>query len=148
MKQGKIFHISDILTVALGNTVVFTEELTMPDGTTRPSYPTNTDGIIDVIAHVTGHELRNPQRPSQYDLDLMMHLAPHAGHSLLTQLPWLRDTKFPDRDLPRGDRNAALQFCRDWVMHIAAKQGREWFEIHEDPEIGRVHKVTLGGPRP
>lgn len=146
MNQPKPFHISDILSVALGNTLVFTESMTMPNGETRPSYNANIDGIIDLIAHVTGNDLRNPRNPRQYDLDLMMHLLPHARRAIETQCPWVRGIKFPEKDLPRGDNTAALAFCRTWVLGVAAKQGSEWFTIAEDPDIGRVHKVTLGGP--
>ena len=78
MNAPRYFHISDILSVALGNTVTFKDEMTLPDGTQRPAYNTNMDGVIDLIAHITGNELRNPRNPAQYDLDLMMHLLPHV----------------------------------------------------------------------
>ena len=148
MNPPKLFHISDIISVALGNTLVFTESMPMPNGEIRPAYNANIDGIIDLIAHITGHELRNPRNPRQYDLDLMMHLLPHARHALETQCPWVRTLQFPEKDLPRRDNAAALAFCRDWVNNVAAAQGSTWFEIAEDPGIGRVHKITLGGPQP
>ena len=147
MNAPRYFHISDILSVALGNTVTFKDEMTLPDGTQRPAYNTNMDGVIDLIAHITGNELRNPRNPAQYDLDLMMHLLPHARRALDTQCPWLRGITFPERDLPRNDHKAANDFCRAWVNTIAAAQGSAWFTITEDPDIGRVHKVTIGGPR-
>ena len=148
MNKPKFFHISDVLSVALGNTLVFKEAMTMPDGTTRPAYDTNVEGIVELIGHVTGHDLWNPRNRGQFDVDLMMHLLPHAQRALDTQCPWLRGVTFPEKDLPRGDNSAALAFCREWVLKMAQKQGAEWFEISEDPGIGRVHKVTLGGPMP
>lgn len=142
----KTFHISDILSVMTGTALVFTQEMTMPDGQTRPAYRTNLHGIVDVIAHISGNDLWDPDNDSRYDRDKMMHLLPHVKRSLATQLPWLKDVKFPHDDLPQNDRAAAQEFCDDWVRAIAAGQGSEWFDLHEDPDIGIVHTVTFGGP--
>jgi hypothetical protein len=142
----RLFHISDILSVHTGVMLVFKDALTRPDGSLRPAYRANIDGIIDVIAHVSGNALRNPANPGQFDRDKMMHLLPHVQRSLEAQHPWLKGLDFPDGLLP-ADREAAQKFCDDWIREHARIHGA-WLEITEDPDIGIVHTVRFGGPQP
>lgn len=144
--SAKIFHISDILSVYTGVMVTDKRALTQPDGTIRPAYRVNVEGIIDLIAHVSGNSLRNPANSLQYDMPKMMHLRPHVQRSLGAQFPWLKNVQFPDGALP-ADRESAQDFCDNWVRVVAEQVGESWFAVDEDPHIGVVHTINLRGPR-
>lgn len=142
------FHISEILTLHTGITVI-SKERTRLDGI-EEVFQSNITPLARPITFLTQKEIfaLNEDMEPRVDVEggeMMLDNAALAKENLARQpgFEWLKDVQFPSEDLPQTkDVDVLQEFCDRWVERLAEKYGA-WHVLVHPALLSADHKGTL-----
>lgn len=136
-KKIELFHISDVLSVATGISMSWTQQMCKPDGTIRAEYLCSTDGFLELAEYISGQNFDIPGDSTRFNQKLLQALYGDILASLKQQQEWLKQIYFPHSELVGEDEIADIRRNR-WIQDLASENG-EWHKIEPDP----IHLIPV-----
>lgn len=130
-KNERVFHISQILAVHIGMTLMDSNEIRW-DNNTKYFWDEKTafELMLDLVEHVSGKSIIYKEDHRKYHDDVLQSVIPSVRESLIEQMPWLVNVDYDLRSL-MGESEEAQRYRHRWVESVTAMAHGEFFKVTE-----------------